>query len=74
MRAFIFITLLIVCLGLCACATSPPSYQQTTAEKTTAENIEWPSGPGTIPPSWYDYNPAYLHWFSPWYNNPATPK
>lgn len=37
-------------------------------------NEEWPSGPGTIPPSWYDYNPALKHWFDPWFSNPAIPK
>lgn len=33
---------------------------------------EWPTGPGTIPPSWYNYDPAYGHWFDPWYVNPFT--
>lgn len=33
-------------------------------------NEEWPSGPGTIPPSWYDYDPQLKHWFDPWYHNP----
>jgi len=69
MRPLIFISWLAVCLILNACAASRPSVQP-----TAAEDIEWPSGPGTIPPSWYDYNPAYLHWYSPWFSNPEIPR
>ena len=67
MRRLVLIALLLATLALHGCATTHSSQQ-------TAENVEWPTGPGTIPPSWYDYNPAYLHWFSPWYNNPETPR
>lgn len=68
MRRLAFFSLLLLIGALSGCATTRPSSQQ------VSENVEWPSGPGTIPPSWYDYNPAYLHWYSPWYNNPETPK
>jgi hypothetical protein len=68
MRRLIFFSLLLIALALHGCATTPPSNRQ------VAENVEWPTGPGTIPPSWYDYNPAYLHWYSPWFNNPEIPK
>ena len=68
MRRLIFIALLLVSLALNGCAATHPSNQQ------VAENVEWPTGPGTIPPSWYDYDPAYLHWFSPWYHNPEIAK
>lgn len=32
--------------------------------------IEKPGGPGTVPPSWYDYDPALRGWYEPWYVNP----
>ena len=64
MSRLVVIASLLVIMALNGCATTTPSNQQ------VAENVEWPTGPGTIPPSWYDYNPAYLHWFSPWYSNP----
>lgn len=31
--------------------------------------VEEPA-PGVVPPSFYDYDPAYRHWFEPWYVNP----
>ena len=68
MRRLVLLAPLLMILALAGCATIHPSNQQ------VAENVEWPTGPGTIPPSWYDYNPAYLHWFSPWYHNPEIAK
>ncbi len=68
MRSLLVLFLLLLALALNGCATTGPSTPQ------VAENVEWPTGPGTIPPSWYDYNPAYLHWFSPWYSNPEIPR
>jgi hypothetical protein len=48
-------------MGLSGCAAG--SHPPPAAE-------EWPSGPGTIPPSWYDYNPALKPWYDPWFHNP----
>jgi hypothetical protein len=28
------------------------------------------TGPGSVPPSWYDHDPAFRHWYEPWYENP----
>lgn len=67
MRSLIFLFLLILLLALGGCAASPQPVQPVLDE-------EWPSGFGTIPPSWYDYDPALKHWYDPWYNNPYTPK
>jgi hypothetical protein len=69
MHRLVLIALLALTMAVSGCATTtPPPSQQ------AAENVEWPTGPGTIPPSWYDYNPAYLHWYSPWYSNPEIPR
>lgn len=51
----------VLVLLLAGCA-SPPSQKY--------EPEPYPTGPGTIPPSWYDYDPAMRHWFDPWYVNP----
>jgi hypothetical protein len=59
----VFIAALVLAIVVSGCATGSRPTQQAAEE-------EWPSGPGTIPPSWYDYNPAYKHWFDPWYHNP----
>ncbi len=53
--------ILLPLLGGCA-----PGYYVT----EQAPEYEYPAGPGTIPPSWYDYDPAMRHWFDPWYENP----
>jgi hypothetical protein len=63
----VLISLLVLILCLSGCATYHPRTQ-------VAVDEEWPSGPGTIPPSWYNYNPALKHWFDPWYHNPYTPR
>lgn len=63
MKRYLFILGLMAVLGLAGCATT-----SSPAGKVAEE--EWPTGIGTIPPSWYDYNPALKHWFDPWYTNP----
>ena len=63
MRTLLLVFLLILATGLGGCATGPRPSQQ-------AMDEEWPTGIGTIPPSWYDYDPALKHWFDPWYHNP----
>jgi hypothetical protein len=67
MGRLVLISLLGLVLCLSGCATYHPRTQ-------VAVDEEWPSGPGTIPPSWYDYNPALKHWFDPWYSNPEIPR
>jgi hypothetical protein len=67
MRRLVVIAALLATMALHGCATSPASNQ-------VAEKEEWPEGIGTIPPSWYDYNPALKHWFDPWYHNPYIAK
>jgi len=49
-------------LALAGCA--PATYRYETP------SLEAPTGPGTIPPSWYYYDPSLREWFSPWYVNP----
>lgn len=56
---------ILLALSIAGCTTG--LYRQPQAIQR-----EFPSGPGTIPPSWYDYDPAYGHWFDPWYVNPYT--
>jgi hypothetical protein len=51
-------------LSMILTACAPVTYQG------SRETWDYPTGPGTIPPSWYDNDPAYGHWFSPWYSNP----
>jgi hypothetical protein len=63
MRTRLFIFLLILATGLGGCATG-------TRPSQPAVDEEWPTGIGTIPPEWYDYNPALKHWVDPWYHNP----
>ncbi|MBM4287101.1 MAG: hypothetical protein FJ135_02935 [Deltaproteobacteria bacterium] len=58
----------IISLGLGGCGTAGYRVDQHAMEQ------EWPTGFGTIPPSWYDYDPAYKHWYDPWYVNPYTPR
>jgi len=67
MGRLVLISLLVLTLCLSGCATYHPRTQ-------VAVDEEWPSGPGTIPPSWYNYDPALKHWFDPWYHNPYTPR
>jgi hypothetical protein len=63
MKRLVLVISLILVMISGGCATGPqPSHQ--------AGEEEWPTGIGTIPPSWYDYNPALKHWFDPWYHNP----
>jgi hypothetical protein len=54
------LSLLAVMLFLVGCA--PATYKAAPPEEYM--------GPGSIPPSWYDDDPAYRHWFEPWYVNP----
>jgi hypothetical protein len=61
MRRRVCLAWLVVIMGLSGCAAG--SHPPPAAE-------EWPSGPGTIPPSWYDYNPALKPWYDPWFHNP----
>ena len=68
MHRLIFFSLLLLGLALNGCATTTPANHQ------VAEEVEFPEGIGTIPPSWYHYDPAYLHWYSPWYHNPYIAK
>jgi hypothetical protein len=67
MRMLLLVFSLILAIGLGGCATGPRPSQPAVDE-------EWPSGFGTIPPSWYNYDPALKHWFDPWYHNPYGPK
>lgn len=62
---YIIIFILLVAVLLCGCAAGGQV-------RPAKMEREWPTGPGTIPPSWYDYDPAYGHWFDPWYVNPFT--
>ncbi len=62
-KIFFLLALAVILLGGCAAGGQVRPSQQVR---------EWPTGPGTIPPSWYDYDPAYGHWFDPWYVNPFT--
>jgi len=42
------------------------------AQVTLPKYLEKPKGPGTVPPSWYDNDPALRDWFEPWYVNPYS--
>ena len=53
---------------LSGCATG--GYQAGEPPTAYPKYFEKPTGPGTIPPSWYDSDPALGHWFEPWYVNP----
>ncbi len=64
MRTLALVFLLILAIGLGGCATTGPHPSQQAVDE------EWPTGIGTIPPSWYNYDPALKHWFDPWYHNP----
>lgn len=67
MKSLIPVIIFLMALLPGACATGPRTSQVAATE-------EWPTGPGTIPPSWYNYDPALKHWFDPWYVNPYTPR
>ncbi len=68
MRTLLLALLLFLALGLGGCATAGPSPGQQSLQE------DWPSGFGTIPPSWYDYDPAFRHWYDPRYHNPYIGK
>lgn len=63
MKKLALVFWLVLVMALSSCAAGPPLSQQ-------AADEEWPTGIGTIPPSWYNYDPALKHWFDPWYHNP----
>jgi hypothetical protein len=55
-------------LILSGCA--PGVYRAGEPPRAYPKYFEKPTGPGTIPPSWYEHDPAVGEWFAPWYVNP----
>jgi hypothetical protein len=41
---------------------APAAYKTAPIENYTDDN-----GPGSVPPSWYDYDPAFRDWYEPWF-------
>ena len=58
----------IMLLLLCGCA--PAVYRAGEPPIAYPKHFEKPTGPGTIPPTWYDSDPVLGEWFAPWYVNP----
>jgi hypothetical protein len=57
---------MLVLLSGCA----PGMYRAGEPPRAYPKYFDKPTGPGTVPPSWYDYDPALEQWYDPWYVNP----
>lgn len=65
LSAWLMAALLVI---LCGCA--PGVYRPGEPPTAYPSYSDRPTGPGTIPRTWYDSDPALEQWFSPWYVNP----
>ncbi len=68
MKATFWSLVLAATLLLAGCASGP--YRPYRPAPDPYYHPDYYHGPGSVPPSWYDYDPAYRHWYDPWYVNP----
>lgn len=54
MKVFGWLALVLWVVFLGCAPASPHKYR------------DFPTGAGTVPPSFYDYDPVYEHWYDPW--------